>query len=156
MKRLTCMILVIALWLLAHVVSAQMVGEFKGERGPVHISSQRLEADYQKKLITFIGDVVARQKEFTLYADRLLLFIGEEGEEIDKILARGNVRMVQDDKEAVCHEATYYHREGIVVLQGEAVARKEDKAASDAQRSVTEGEGKERIKITISPREEEQ
>jgi lipopolysaccharide export system protein LptA len=154
MKRLTYMFFVIALWLLAHVASAQMLGEFKGERGPVHISSQRLEADYQKKLITFIGDVVARQKEFTLYADRLLLFIGEEGEEIDKILARGNVRMVQDDKEAVCHEATYYHREGIVVLQGEPVVRKEDKAASDEQRSVTEREGKERIKITISPRED--
>jgi lipopolysaccharide export system protein LptA len=156
MKRLTYMIFVIALWLLAHLASAQMVGEFKGERGPIHISSQRLEADYQKKLITFIGDVVARQKEFTLYADRLLIFIGEEGEEIDKILARGNVRMVQDDKEAVCREATYYHREGIVVLQGEPVGRKEDKAASAEQRSVTEREGKGRIKITISPREEKQ
>jgi lipopolysaccharide export system protein LptA len=156
MRVLTYMVFVIALWLLAHLASAQMVGEFKGERGPLHINSQRLEADYQKKLITFIGDVVARQKEFTLYADRLFLFIGEEGEEIDKILARGNVRMVQEDKEALCHEAIYYHREGIVVLQGEPVVRKEDKAASDEQGGVTAREGKERIKITISPREEKQ
>jgi len=158
MKRLTSMVFVITLWLLAHPAAAQMVGEFRGERGPVHISSQRLEADYQKKLITFIGDVVVRQKEFTLYADRLLLFIGQEGEEIDKILARGNVRMVQDDKEAACHEATYYHREGIVVLQGEPVVRKEDKYASagDEQGSVAEQEGKERVKITIIPRGEKQ
>jgi lipopolysaccharide export system protein LptA len=164
MKGITYMVCVIALWLLAHLASAQMIGEFKGERGPVHITSQRLEADYQKKLITFIGDVVARQKEFTLYADRLLLFIAEEGEEIDKILARGNVRMVQDNRKATCHEATYYHRQGKVVLQGEPVVREGENWVSgkriiyyiEEQRSVAEGEGGERVKITIVPRQEKQ
>jgi lipopolysaccharide export system protein LptA len=139
-----------------------MIGEFKGERGPVHITSQQLEADYQAQLITFIGDVVARQKEFTLYADRLLLFIGGEMEEIEKIVARGNVRMVQEDREATCREATYYHREGTVVLQGEPVVREGDNWVSgkriiyyiEEKKSVAEGEGEERVKVTIIPREE--
>jgi lipopolysaccharide export system protein LptA len=95
MRRLTYMIVIICTLVLAHLASAQMVGEFKGERGPVHITSQQLEADYQAKVITFIGDVVARQKEFTLYADRLLLFLGGEMEEIEKIVARGTVRRGQ-------------------------------------------------------------
>jgi lipopolysaccharide export system protein LptA len=164
MRRLTYMIVIICTLVLAHLASAQMVGEFKGERGPVHITSQQLEADYQAKVITFIGDVVARQKEFTLYADRLLLFIGGEMEEIEKIVARGNVRMVQENREATCREATYYHREGTVVLRGEPVVREGDNWVSgkriiyyiDEQKSVAEGEGEDRVKVTIIPREEKQ
>jgi lipopolysaccharide export system protein LptA len=162
MRRLTYTIVIICTLVLAHLASAQMVGEFKGERGPVHITSQQLEADYQAKVITFIGDVVARQKEFTLYADRLLLFIGGEMEEIEKIVARGNVRMVQENREATCHEATYYHREGTVVLRGEPVVREGDNWVSgkriiyyiDEKKSVAEGEGEDRVKVTIIPREE--
>jgi lipopolysaccharide export system protein LptA len=164
MKGFTYTIFIISMWLLAHPAPAQMVGEFKGERGPVRINSQQLEADYQAKVITFIGDVVARQKEFTLYADRLFLFLDEAGEEIQKILARGNVRMVQDNRKATCHEAIYYHREGIVVLQGEPVVREGDNWVSgkriiyyiDEQKSVAESEGEERVKVTIIQREEPQ
>ena len=164
MRKLTYAIAIIITWLLAHLASAQMVGEFKGERGPVHITSQQLEADYQAQIITFIGDVVARQKEFTLYADRLFLFIGGETEEIEKIVARGNVRMVQENREATCHEATYYHREGTVVLEGEPVVREGDNRVSgkriiyyiDEQKSVAESKEGERVKVTIIPREEPQ
>ena len=162
MRRLTSTIVIICTLVLAHLASAQMVGEFKGVRGPVHITSQQLEADYQAKVITFIGDVVAKQKEFTLYADRLFLFIGGEMEEIEKIVARGNVRMVQENREATCHEATYYYREGTVVLRGEPVVREGDNWVSgkriiyyiDEKKSVAEGEGEERVTVTIIPREE--
>jgi lipopolysaccharide export system protein LptA len=164
MRRLSSTIVIIGTLMLAHLASAQMVGEFKGERGPVHISSQQLEADYQAKVITFIGDVVAKQKEFTLYANRLFLFIDEKGEEIQKIVAQGNVRMVQDNRKATCDEATYYHREGTVVLQGEPVVREGDNWISgkriiyyiDEQKSVAESEGEERVKVTIIPRKEPQ
>lgn len=162
MRKLTYIIVIVGTVMLVHPASAQMIGEFQGERGPVHINAQQLEADYQAKVITFIGDVVARQKDFTLYADRLLLFIGDEMKEIDKIVARGNVRMVQENREATCHEATYYHWKGTVVLQGEPVVREGDNWVSgkriiyyiDEKKSVAEGEGEERVKVTIIPREE--
>jgi lipopolysaccharide export system protein LptA len=164
MRGLTYIISIIMMVLLAHPAATQMTGEFKGERGPVHIDSQQLEADYQKKLITFIGNVVARQEEFTLYADRLLLFLDEKAGEIEKIVARGNVRMVQGNRKATCREATYYHREGMVVMQGEPVVREGDNWVRgkriiyyiDAQKSVAEGEGEERVTITIIPRGEKQ
>jgi lipopolysaccharide export system protein LptA len=164
MRRISYTIVIIGTLMLAPLASAQMVGEFKGERGPVHITSQQLEADYQAKVITFIGDVVARQKEFTLYADRLLLFIGGEMKEIEKIVARGNVRMVQGERTATCNEATYYHREGTVVLRGEPVVREGDNWVSgkriiyyiDEQKSVAEGEGEDRVKVTIIPHEEQE
>ena len=164
MKKFTFIIVIISTWLLAHVACAQMVGEFKGERGPVHISAQQLEADYQAQVITFIGDVVARQQEFTLYADRLLLFIGGEMKDIEKIVARGNVRMVQENREATCREATYYHREGTVVLRGKPVVREGENRVSgkrivyyiDEHKSVAEGEGEDRVTVTIIPREEKE
>jgi lipopolysaccharide transport protein LptA len=119
MKRLTYTISIIMVLFMAHLALAQMIGEFKGKRGPVHIDSQQLEAEYEKKLITFIGDVVARQQDFVLYADRILLFLDEKGEGIEKIVAQGNVRMVQDNRTVTCREATYYYREGTLVLGGE-------------------------------------
>ncbi|OGP84668.1 MAG: hypothetical protein A2Z08_05495 [Deltaproteobacteria bacterium RBG_16_54_11] len=119
MKGLTYTISIIILWLLVQPASAQMMEEFKGKRGPINITSRQLEAEYEKKLITYIGDVVARQEDFTLYADRLLLFLNDEGKGIEKIVARGNVRMVQTTKTIICEEATYYYEEGKLVLGGE-------------------------------------
>jgi lipopolysaccharide export system protein LptA len=163
MKGLACTIFIIMVGLLAHLAPAQMVGvgEFKGKRGPVHITSQRLEAEYEKRLITFIGDVVARQEDFVLYADRLILFLNDKGEGIEKILAQGRVRLVQGDRRATCREATYYHEEGTVVLQGEPEVREGDNWVRgkriiyyvNEQKSVAEGEGAQRVTITIIPRE---
>jgi lipopolysaccharide transport protein LptA len=136
MKGLTYTIAVIIVGLLMHPASAQVTGElkgleeFKGQRGPINITSQHLEAEYEKKLITYIGDVVAQQEDFTLYADRLLLFLNAEGKGIEKIVAQGNVRMVQTNKTVICQEATYYYEQGRLVLGGE-----------------------ERVKVTIIPNE---
>ncbi|OGP54182.1 MAG: lipopolysaccharide transport periplasmic protein LptA [Deltaproteobacteria bacterium RBG_13_52_11] len=157
----------IIMWLLANLASAQMagelkgLGEFKGKKGPVHITSQRLEAEYEKRLITFIGDVVARQEDFVLYADRLILFLNDKGEGIEKIVAQGKVRLVQGNRKATSHEATYYHEEGTVVLQGEPEVREGDNWVRgkriiyyiNEQKSVAEGEGAQRVTITIIPRE---
>jgi lipopolysaccharide export system protein LptA len=167
MKRLACIIAVMVLWLSAHVVSAQTPGifqageTFKGKRGPVNITSQRLEAEYDKKRITFIGDVIARQQDFTLYADRLVLFINDEGKDIEKIVALGKVRMVQGGKTALCREATYYHREGKVVLVGQPMMKEGDSSVKGTritssvseQKTVAGGDtqGGGRVTITIIP-----
>ena len=125
MKGLTYTIAVLIAWLLVHPASAEVTGElkglegFKGKKGPVNITSQRLEAEYEKKLITYIGDVVATYEDFVLYADRVLVFLNNEGKGIEKIVAQGNVRMVQPNKTVTCQEATYYYEEGRLVLGGE-------------------------------------
>jgi lipopolysaccharide export system protein LptA len=167
MKGIAYTIFAVMVCFAAHLASAQMtealkgIGEFKGKKGPVHITSQRLEAEYEKKLITFIGDVVARQEDFVLYGDRLLLFLTEKGEGIEKIVAQGNVRIVQGNRRATCQEATYYQQQGTVVLQGEPEVREGDNWLKgkriiyyvNEQKSVAEGEGKERVTITVIPRE---
>lgn len=125
MKGLTYTIAAMIVLLLLYPASAQMTGElkglegFKGKRGPVTITAQRLEAEYEKRLITYIGNVVAKQEDFVLYADRALLFLNKEAKGIEKIVAQGNVRMVQTNRTVTCQEATYYYEEGRLVLGGE-------------------------------------
>jgi len=133
MKGFTYTIAVFLIGLLVHPTSAQMIEELKGKRGPVHITSQRLEAEYEKKLITFIGDVVAKQEEFILYSDRLFLYLNDNRKGIDRIVAQGNVRMVQANRTVRCQEATYYYQEGTLVLGGS-----------------------ERVTVTIEPNKEKQ
>jgi len=125
MKGLLYSIAVVMMVLLAHPVSAQVTGDvkglegFKGKKGPVTITSQRLEAEYEKRLITYIGNVVAKQQDFTIYADRVLIFLNDKVKGIEKIVAQGNVRMVQLNRTVTCQEATYYYEEGRLVLGGE-------------------------------------
>ncbi len=120
----------------------------KGPPGdfPLHITAARLEADQQAKIITFIGQVRAQYGDSILYADQLKVYYQaspasgapaptgaatpvpkpEEkspladlgGEKIDRIVATGQVRFVQEDRVATGQEATYYKDREEVVLLG--------------------------------------
>jgi len=159
MKRLKYIIILIILWLFPQMIFAQGPGEFRTAEGPIHITSQRLEANHKGRLITFVGDVVAKQKDFILYSDRLILYLDKEGKEIEKILARGNVRIVQGKRRATCQEATYYHRERKLILLGDPVVREGDNWVRgwrityyiDEEKSVAEGKGQQRVTVTIVP-----
>ena len=109
---------------------------------PLHITAARLEAEQVKGIVTFSGSVKAVYGDATLYSDQLqVLFktkpepskgaakppqekteqspLGEMGaEKIDRIVAKGNVRMVQEDRVATGSEAIYYKDRDEVVLTG--------------------------------------
>jgi lipopolysaccharide export system protein LptA len=127
--------------------------------GPIHVTSERLEAAHKDRKITFVGDVVARQKDLTLYSDTLDLFLQDENEELERIVAEGNVRMVQGDRRATCRKATYLHREGKLVLDGDPVIRQGENHVKgwriiyfvNEKRSIVEGQADERVTVTIVP-----
>lgn len=108
---------------------------------PLYISASQLEADQDKRLIVFKGQVKAVYGEATLYADRLLVFYQPEkkgrpsssaadkpqeisplgdlgGEKIDRIEAQGKVRFVQGDRVATGDKAIYYRDQDKIVLLG--------------------------------------
>jgi lipopolysaccharide export system protein LptA len=107
---------------------------------PLHITALRLEADQEKGLITFSGDVKAQYGDFFLYTEQLRVFyqppeskaaptgaqprqeksaLGElGGERIDRIEAEGQVRFVQEDKVAAGQKAIYYRDQEKLVLLG--------------------------------------
>jgi len=113
-----------------------------GEEVPLRIIAARLEADQKEGIIIFSGRVKAEYGDSTLYADQLRVYfqsqpassqraakpspekagqspLGDLGaEKIDRIVARGNVRFVQEDRVATGHEAIYYKDRDEVVLRG--------------------------------------
>ena len=109
---------------------------------PLHITAARLEADQTKGLVIFTGSVKAVYGDATLYSDQLQVYfkakpappkgtptppqekagqspLGDMGaEKIDRIVAKGNVRMVQEDRVATGDQAIYYKDRDEVVLTG--------------------------------------
>lgn len=110
---------------------------------PLHITAARLEADQKERVIIFSGQVKATYGDSILYADQLRVYyeppasgpkpaaaapapekketspLGDlGGEKIDRIVASGGVRFVQEDKVATGKEATYYRARDEVVLVG--------------------------------------
>ena len=110
---------------------------------PLHIIAARLEADQKERIITFSGQVKATYGDNILYAEQLRVYyeppapgskppapaspqeekdtspLGDlGGEKINRIVASGGVRFVQEDKVATGQEATYYRAKEEVVLTG--------------------------------------
>jgi lipopolysaccharide export system protein LptA len=114
----------------------------QGGEVPLRIAAARLEADQKDGIIIFSGQVKAIYGDSTLYADQLRVYfkpkpappkgaapaapepadkspLGDLGaEKIDRIVAKGNVRMVQEDRVATGDEAIYYKDRDEVVLLG--------------------------------------
>jgi lipopolysaccharide export system protein LptA len=167
MKGIAYTIAAVIVGLLVHPASAQVTGEmkglegFKGKRGPVNITSQRVEAEYEKRLITYIGDVVAKHEDFTLYADRILLFLSDETKGIEKIVAKGNVRITEKERIVTGEQAVFHSDEQRIVVTGNPVMREGNNVISgdrvvvllDENRGVVEGTTGKRVTATIYPDE---
>lgn len=94
--------------------------EARGEEQPLRVNAQTLEVDNKKQIITFRGNVVARQGDLTIQADvaRVYYEKREEGHEIQKIVATGNVKIYQGNRLAMSQEATLYNPEQKIILTG--------------------------------------
>ncbi len=117
-------------------------GEF-----PLHITAAKLDADQNAGTVTFTGQVKATYGESILYSDQLRVFFQKKpeaakgkapapetagpkdaagqsplgelgGDKIDRIVATGQVKFVQEDRVATGQEATYYKDRDEVVLVG--------------------------------------
>jgi lipopolysaccharide export system protein LptA len=153
-----------------------------GKQGePISIIADRLEVDNKVSQAHFIGHVRAQQSDITLYADNLtviyssekpqdqslsgqkkaeqLLPGGGEGEKIEKIIARGNVRFIQGNRTAEGEEAVFFSTERKVVLTGNPIIRQARDHISgdrvtiflDKEISIVEGKGTARVQAVIYP-----
>jgi lipopolysaccharide export system protein LptA len=85
---------------------------------PIDVTADRLSADSVRNTVTFEGNVVARQADVTLYADRIQAAYSRESGSIDRIEAEGNVRFLQEGREARSERATFHNLEQRIVLSG--------------------------------------
>lgn len=131
-------------------------------RGPIHVTSDRLEADDQAQTVIFSGNAVATQDDVTIHGDRLTIkYVGEE-REIVQLIADGHVRIVQQEKLATGEKAVYYKGEERVVMTGSPkvtegenfVEGQEITIYLNEKRSVVSGGAGGRVNAVFTPRSE--
>lgn len=115
-KRILSLFLVVVL-VLPVLTFAAPVALSQG-RGPIHVTSDRLEADDDAKTVVFSGNAVATQDDVTIHGDRLTIKYAGEKREIEQIIADGHVRIVQQEKVATGKKAVFYNKEERVVMTG--------------------------------------
>lgn len=145
---------------------------------PIEIVSDRMDAYNEKKLVIFTGHAVATQGDKEIKADRLLIYykkdsskkdkVGDKAVEgagnLDKIEAKGNVKVTQKQRVATAEEAVYIHDSGQIVMTGNPVLRdgkniiKGDKVIVfvNEDRGVVESNPQKRVKAVIYPQEKQE
>jgi len=102
---------------------------------PIEISSDRMEAFNEKKMVVFSGNATAIQGDVILMSDQLFLYYKNEpgkkdkigtkeiqtSGDLDKIEAKGNVVITQKERLATSEEASFNQENGQIVMTGNAI-----------------------------------
>jgi len=144
----------------------EKTGKGDGRRSdqPLRISSQALEADNKNMVIVFTGNVVAKQGELTIHADKAQVFYEkkEGGNEIREIVALGNVKIYEGDRLATGNKAVLDNREQKIVLteqpkvwQGkDMVSGERITVFLNEDKSIVEGGPDRRVEVILYPKSE--
>ena len=158
--RLLLAALIISL-LAATLVFAEKKTSIVRSSEPIHIKSDQLLTENNKKMATFSGNVAARQGDLTIYSDKLVVSYSETGNEISSAEVFGNVRIIQGERRAQADHGIYYSKGAKIVLDGNPKVSQHNDVISgkvityflDEDRSeVTSGSGT-RVEAVIHPRE---
>lgn len=91
---------------------------------PIYITSDRMEADRQKNVLVYIGQVVAIQGEMTLRSDKLTTYFDPDLQQIKEAIAEGKqVRMTQGDRIATGTRAVFDGVAQTVTMTGKPIVR---------------------------------
>lgn len=126
---------------------------------PITVTADHLNADGKDKTAVFSGRVVARQQDVTIYSDSLEVYYGEETDEVDKVVAIGNVRIVQADQTGTGGHAVYETKMGRITLSDQPRVTKGNDTVTgativyyiDEARSLVEG-GSGRVEAVLHPK----
>ena len=143
--------------------AAERAAESARELGsrPIDVTADRITADSARNTVTFEGNVVARQADVTLHADRIQADYSREAGAIDRIEAEGNVRFVQEGREARSARATFHNLEQRIVLSGGATLQQGQNTVQgetltiflrENRSVVTGGKDGGRVRAVINPK----
>ncbi len=132
---------------------------FLDQKKPIDIVSDTMEGFDKEKYVFFKGSVVARQDDLYIYSDTMEAFMSADTNEIEKANAKGNVRIIKQNRTATCKEAFFDNLKGEIILKGNAVVTSgKDKVEGDVvtyyvneDRAVVTAEKNKKAKVTIYP-----
>jgi len=91
---------------------------------PIYITSDRMEADRQKNVIVYTGQVVAIQNDMTLRSDKLTTYFDPELQQIKEAIAEGKqVRMTQGERIAIGTKAVFDGIVQTITMTGNPIVR---------------------------------
>ncbi len=134
---------------------------FLDQKKPIDIVSDTMEGFDKEKYVFFKGNVVAKQDDLYIYSDTMEAFMSADTNEIDRANAKGNVRIIKQNRTATCKEAFFDNVKGEIILKGDAVVTSDkDKVEGDIvtyyvnedQAVVTSAKPK-RAKATVYPQQ---
>jgi outer membrane protein assembly factor BamD len=144
------------------------LGFFTG-KGPIEINGDAGESLEKGRVLIFKGNVLAKQLDpdpaqiFYLFCDTLTAYTSEDTKEIDRAEAKGNVKMVKQDKTATATQALYYKEpegKAQLVMKGDVVIfMGKDRLSADTvtyyideDRFYVQSGKDKRAKVTITPK----
>ena len=105
---------------LALLLSVAFAADHKDRSNlPITIKSNEMAADNKGKTAIFTGKVVAKQGDITIYADRLTINYSDKKNDVEKIEADGNVRIIQENRIGTASHAVYESTQGRITLTGD-------------------------------------
>lgn len=174
-NKIICLLIAIIALLSAFPSHADNNPLIKQSDDPVEITSNRMEAFNEKKLIVFSGNAIATQGNKVLKADQLRLYYKEESGkknkignietesagDLEKIEANGNVSLTQGERIATGDDAVYLRDSNRVVLTGNATLKegkniiKGDRVIVflNENRGIVESNTQKQVKAIIYPQE---
>jgi lipopolysaccharide export system protein LptA len=140
--------------------------EDRGKGDPIRITSDKLVTDNAKRSARFSGHVKAVQGDTVITADQLTIFFKSGGNaasnisnnDIERLLAEGQVRIEFDNKVAVSNQAVYIVAERKLILSGpgsKVISDQDEISGSkitffrDDGRVQLEGDGRNRVNAII-------
>ncbi len=139
---------------------ASDTGKSDSSAQPINIKSNELYTDSNARTATFIGKVVAKQNDVTIFADKLIIHYPEEGGQVDRVEAIGNVRIVQLNRLGTGGRAVYENKEGKITLYQNPKVYQDKNVVSgkvityylEDEKSVVTGGPETRVEATIYPK----
>jgi outer membrane protein assembly factor BamD len=133
---------------------------FFQEKKPVDIVADMMEGLEKGKIIMFKGNVVAKQDDLQIFSDTLTAYLNEENDEIDKAVAKGNVKIIKAERTATCQEALFENAKGEITLTGNVIVYSgTDRLAGDTviyyineDRVTVESEKDKKVRVTVQPK----
>ena len=103
---------------------SQAGGAGLNKQDPIYITSDRMEADRQKNVLVYIGQVVATQGDMTLRSDKLTTYFDADLQQMKQAIAEGKqVRMTQGERTATGTKAVYDGVAQTITMTGNPVVR---------------------------------
>ena len=83
-----------------------------------------LEVDYENNIATFNDNVIVKDPQVMLKADKMQVFFDADSKSVARIIAEGEVRFKKGDRQAKSEHAEYFADEGKIVLSGNPMVRR--------------------------------